>query len=262
MRMIPGRSPIWFPLILLAALAALTLWIDRTVQPPQPKRDGSSRHDPDYRVENFTTTRSDASGAPRHVLSAIEMVHYPDDDSTHLVRPRFTMYSPHKPYTQIQGQRGQVSSHGEFIDFMDNVEVVRGATARKGELTVRTEYLRIVPGKDMAVTDRPVSIRQAPGTVARGRGMEYNKKLGTLKLFGGVRVHYEKPGQQAQPQQAVPLPRQTQQPVPERRQPAALKQKAQKNGKQSAQRTTPGKTGTGTTKTRIRRHYDQPATQP
>ncbi len=99
----PMRSAIWFPLTLLAMLAALTFWIERTVQPPQPKRDGSSRHEVDYRMNNFTTTKSDSKGNPRHVLSAVELTHYPDDDSTHLVRPRFTQYSLRKPYTQIQG---------------------------------------------------------------------------------------------------------------------------------------------------------------
>ncbi len=192
-----GRSVIWFPLTLLALLAALTFWIDRTVQPPQPKRDGSSRHDVDYRMRDFTTTRTDRSGAPRYVLSAVELTHFPDDDSTQLTRPRFTQYAARKPYTQIHGQRGQVSRDGENVYFMDNVQVERGATPGRGKMTVLTEYLHLIPEQEMAITDRPVSILQEPRTVIRATGMEYNKKQRTVKLFNRVRVHYERPGSDA-----------------------------------------------------------------
>ncbi|OIQ88901.1 lipopolysaccharide-assembly, LptC-related [mine drainage metagenome] len=259
-----GRSTIWFPLALLALLAALTLWIDRTVQPPQPKPDGSSRHDPDYKVSNFTTTKSDLNGNPRFVLSATELTHYPDDDSAQMTRPRFTQYSYNKPYTQIQGQRGQVSSNGEDVYFMDHVKVVRAPTPTRGELTVLTEYLHLIPDQDIAVTDRPVSILQAPATVIRGSGMEYNKSARTLEVYGRVHVHYVKPG--ATPPNSVPpefmTPAQAGEPqaVP---QPGTSTSKvpagsSKSTGKKSAP-VSQHQPKTGKSTTRIRRQYDKPA---
>lgn len=188
-----GIPAIWFALIVLSLLAALTFWIDRAVQPPQPKRDGSTRHDPDYIIDNFASSRADSFGNPRFSLAGVEMRHYPDDDSTDLVRPAFTQFSFKKPATRIEGQRGQVSSNGENVYFMDNVKIVRAATRSKGELTVLTEYLHIVPDQDFVETDRPVTILQAPRTVIHANGMEYYKKDGLLKLFGKVKVHYERP---------------------------------------------------------------------
>lgn len=190
MKSIPA---IWFALIVLSLLAALTFWIDRAVQPPQPKRDGSTRHDPDYIINNFTSMRADLNGNPRFSLAGVEMRHYPDDDSTELVRPNFIQFSLKKPTTRIEGQRGQVSSNGENVYFMDNVKVVRAATRDKGELTVLTEYLHIIPDRDFTQTDKPVVILQAPRTVIHGNSMEYYKKDGVLKLFGNVKVHYERP---------------------------------------------------------------------
>lgn len=267
-----GRSAIWFPLMLLALLAALTWWIDRVVQPPQPKRDGSSRHDMDYKVSNFNTTKSDRYGNPRYVLAATELIHFPDDDSTQLTRPRFTQYSAKKPYTQIQAQRGQVSSNGENVYFMDNVKVVRGATPGRGELTVLTDYLHLIPDQDLAITDRPVSILQAPHTVVRGTGMEFNKKERTLKLFHQVRVHYEKPGANA-PALAAPPPLK---PAPTSQSGAlgrqvAMGQAAKANNKAGGTQADPNKSvtshpanqagtrqpKTGNTTTRVRRHYEQ-----
>ncbi len=283
-----GRSAIWFPLALLAMLAALTFWIDRTVQPPQPKRDGSSRHDMDYKLNNFSTTKSDAYGNPRYVLSAVELVHYPDDDSTQLVRPRFTQYTIGKPYTQIQGQRGQVSSNGENVYIQDHVQVVRAAEAGRGEMTLLTEYLHVMPDQEIARTDRPVSILQAPRTVIRATGMEFDKKQRILKLGGRVHVHYERPGAGLPPlasppplkraalkspvQNKAPANKAQMQARPSATQPLAArlvpdasagttvkpatKPRKASTAKPAAEKRPPK---TGKTTTRIRRHYEKTA---
>ncbi len=188
-----GRPTILFPLALLALLALLTFWIQRTVQPPAPKLDGSNRHDPDYILNNLVTTKTDAKGNLRYKLIASEMRHYPDNDSTELQYPHFTRYATGKPYTQIEGQRGFVSSDGENIQFMDNVKVVRQAFKDRGEMVVLTEFLNLEPKKDLVTTDRPVVITQAPKTVIHAIGMVYDKKRQTVKLLNNVQVHYERP---------------------------------------------------------------------
>jgi len=237
-----GRSTIWFPIALLALLAGLTLWVDRVVRPPQPKIDGSSRHDPDYILSNFNTVKTDQNGNPRHRLAATEMRHFPDDDTTQLTRPRFTQYSANKPFTQIEGQRGLVTSDGENVYFMDNVIIVRGATPQKGELTVQTDYMHIIPDKELAMTERPVLIKQAPDTVIHATGMEYDKKLGILKLFKRVRVHYVKP--KAKTNGSAKPPKK---PAP------SSSASSKKNSKPSAQAKQAGKAKTGNTSTRTRR---------
>lgn len=185
-----GLPAIWFGLLLLALLTALSFWIERTVQPPPPKRDGSTRHDADYAVYNFSATRSDVNGNPAYRLAGQEMRHYPDDDSTDLVQPRYAIYSAKKQSTRIQSDRGQVSANGENVYFMDNVKVVRDATSGKGEMTVMTSYLHVIPDKQIAQTDRPVTILQAPRSVVTANGMFYDKKQGVLNLRNKVKVHY------------------------------------------------------------------------
>ena len=76
-----------FPLVLMLALALLTFWLERTVREEQA-HPSQRRHDPDYRVEKFVVTKFNAAGDLESTLSAAEMVHYPDDDSTELVAPR------------------------------------------------------------------------------------------------------------------------------------------------------------------------------
>jgi len=189
-----GRATILFPLAVLGLLALVTFWIDRTVQPPTIKLDGSKRHDPDYILNNFNTVKTGINGSVQYILAATEMKHYPDDDSTYLERPRLTQYSIDKPYTQIESQRGTVSSNGEIIEFMDNVKVVRQGAKDRGEMTVTTEYLKVFPKTEIATTNKPVVIKQSPSTELRGTGMIYNKKEKTLRLLNNTHVHYVRPG--------------------------------------------------------------------
>ncbi|HEY0562774.1 MAG TPA: LPS export ABC transporter periplasmic protein LptC [Methylophilus sp.] len=182
-----------FPLVLAFMLALITFWINQTVLEQGPKIDGSNRHDPDYRLKKFVTSQTDAAGNMRYVLAAAEMQHYPDDDSTVLKLPRFTQFAVDKPYTQIVGARGYVAGDGESIEFVDNVKVVRQATAEKGEMQLLTDKLTILPNQDMAKTNSAVRITQAPSTVVSGVGMEFDKKNQTMKLFNRVKVHYERP---------------------------------------------------------------------
>jgi lipopolysaccharide export system protein LptC len=188
-----GRSNIFFPLVLALLLAIITFWINLTVEQQGPKIDGSDRHDPDYIMNNFVNTQTDTTGKLRYVLAAAEMMHYPDDDSTVLQRPRFTQYTVDKPYTRIEGLRGYVSSNGEQVTLVDNVKVTRQAFEGKGEMQIATEKLVILPDQDIAKTDAPVVITQAPKTIIHATGMIYDKKHQTVQLLKRVKVHYERP---------------------------------------------------------------------
>ena len=187
------RSPLFFPLILALLLAVITFWINLTVEQQGPKIDGSDRHDPDYTMNNFVNSQTDLTGKLRFVLAAAEMVHYPDDDSTVLQRPRFTQYTVDKPYTRIEGLRGYVSSNGEQVTLVDNVKVTRQAFDGKGEMQISTEKLVILPNQDIAKTDAPVVITQAPNMVIHATGMVFDKKHQTIQLFKRVKVHYVRP---------------------------------------------------------------------
>ncbi len=198
------RSSLFFPLVLALLLAIITFWINLTVEQQGPKIDGSNRHDPDYTMNNFVNTQTDITGKLRYVLAAAEMVHYPDDDSTVLQRPRFTQYTTDKPYTRIEGLRGYVSSNGEEVTLVDNVKVTREAFDGKGEMQITTEKLDISPNQDIAKTDAPVVIIQAPKTVIHATGMIFDKKHQTVQLFKRVKVHYERPdGSPSKPKKTV-----------------------------------------------------------
>lgn len=178
-----------FPLLLVAILAAMSFWLERAVQGPPPPRDGSTRHDPDSIVENFVVTQLGKDGVPVHHLEAKRMLHYPDDDTTHLEHPLLQRYDAGRVALRISATRAQASSEGKTVDFRDDVKAVRMATGKYSELTMTTEYLHVVPDDDFAKTDKPVRIVDA-NTQVTAVGLELDNKAKTLKLLSNVRGSY------------------------------------------------------------------------
>lgn len=180
----------WFPLLLLAVLAALTFWLDRTVQTQAGAHNGSVRHDPDYIIDRLSAMRMAPDGNIKYTLAAEKMTHYPDDDSTHLQMPKFvSMASPKAPMS-ITSREALVSKDGDNVFFKDNVRVIRDAHADKSELVMETSYLHLIPDKNIAKTDRPVTITDA-NTIVKSIGLEFNNETRILKLESQVRGIYE-----------------------------------------------------------------------
>jgi lipopolysaccharide export system protein LptC len=181
----------WATITLLALFAALTFWLDRVVQPPPPKNDGSTRHDPDFIVENFNALRYGEDGQPRFSLAATKMTHYPDDDSTHLERPHFTRFDARSAPLHALALRGLVSKDGEHTYLEDNVQIIREAFDSRSEMILRTSYLHIIPDKEVAMTDKAVTIDDAH-THITGVGLKLDSKNSEFKLLSRVKVRYEK----------------------------------------------------------------------
>jgi len=187
------RSSIVFPLVLAGLTALFTFWIHQTIEEQAITTRSYERHDPDYMMNDFVTTQTNRVGKLSYILAAKKMVHYPDDDTTELEQPNFTQYSADKPYTKVKGVRANVSPDGEEIEVLDDVVVVRQAFEGKGEMEVLTDKLTIFPNQDIAKTDSPVVIKQAPKTVIHATGMIYDKKKKRMQLLKRVKAYYEKP---------------------------------------------------------------------
>jgi lipopolysaccharide export system protein LptC len=178
------------PLLLIGVLAALTFWLDRSMQPPARDPGGASRHDPDYIVEKLTAVRMNEAGIASYKLSAAKMLHYPDDDTTELTEPRLVSYGSTKAPVTITASEALVSADGEHVYFRDNVRVTRAAYADYSELVLRTAFLHVIPDDNLARTDRPVTITDA-ATVVTAVGLELNSETHVIKLHSKVRGTYD-----------------------------------------------------------------------
>jgi len=181
----------YFPLLLLAILASLTFWLDQAVQ-QGATGSGAERHDPDYIVDKIVVRRMDANGDVKHTLYAERMTHYPDDDSTHLVTPRFVSNASARAPLSITSRTARVSSGGEHIYFETDVRATRAAYANRSELVMETSYLHVTPDEHIARTDRPVTISDAH-TVARAIGLELNSETRIVKFLSQFRGTFHDP---------------------------------------------------------------------
>lgn len=190
------RLTAWFPLLLLTVLAGLTFWLDRFVQLPASTRGAAARHDPDYIVDGLSAVRMDPDGKVKHTLSAKKMLHYPDDDSTHLESPTFVNHAAAPAPVTITAREALVSGEGENIYFHNDVHVIRAPYAEKSPLEMRTSYLHVIPDDNIARTDRAVTITDAH-TVVTAVGLELNSETRVLKLLSRVKGTYHDPKKSA-----------------------------------------------------------------
>lgn len=177
------------PLALMFLLALVSFWLERTVR-EEEQRPVVRRHDPDYIVTNFITTSYNREGAAESVLSADRMVHYPDDDSTELLRPRVVQTRPNEPRMTVSAERGAISRDGDDIFLYDNVLLVRTADRERPEARMTTSFLQVVRDRSLVRTDRDVVIHEDRRTLA-GRGMEYDNEAQMLQLMSHVRGVFE-----------------------------------------------------------------------
>ena len=183
--MMRGATDRLFPLALMLALALLTFWLDRAVREEQV-HPSLRRHDPDFIVHHFRITHYDAEGRVQSTLTADEMRHFPDDDTTELAAPLVVQTKPDTPRMTVTAERGELSQDGVDVFLRRNVLVVREARDPTPEQRIRTEFLHVVREKSVVRTDRDVLITQ-PDREISARGMEYNNDTGQIFLRERVR---------------------------------------------------------------------------
>ncbi len=179
-----------FPLLLMGALALLTLWLDHQVRVEGGDHPSLRRHDPDYLVMNFTTTTYNRDGHAETLLAAAQMQHYPDDDSTEVTQPRVVQSKPEQPRFTVQADRGKISREGDEIFLYDHVVMLRDAVGEEPPARMTTSFLHILRDRGLVRTDREVLFEQQ-GRSLTGRGMEYHTDTRELFLRSDVRARFE-----------------------------------------------------------------------
>ena len=128
----------------LLLLAAGSWWLTRAVGPPVPVFDRSAHHDPDYTVQDFTTTVMNEQGRRRYTLSATLLIHYGDDGVSDLTQPYLVQYSEGQAPVYTRADRGQIPKGGKEIIMSGNVESVRGRDPKSAGGEIRTDRMKIL----------------------------------------------------------------------------------------------------------------------
>ncbi len=179
-----GRGHSLFPLVVLTLLAGVSVWLDRVTQQPAAARTEKT-HEADFSADKLTVRRFDLTGKIQYVLVADRMVHYADDETTELVRPRLNYLNRPEP-VWVESNFARVSKDGDTVVLSDNVFVRRDATASKPESTLRTEEMTVWPDDEKMRSDKPVTLTQGKTTIKAER-MESDNIVGEVRLQGQVR---------------------------------------------------------------------------
>jgi lipopolysaccharide export system protein LptC len=175
------RPTSWLPLAVLALLVALTFWLNRLVQEPGARDNGSMRHDPDTVVEKFNARKLGEDGRLLYTLAARKMVHYPDDDSAHLESLTLEAFEPRQPRMTITADHGRLEQGGDRVWVEGHVVLVREGDDKMEPARMNTDRLLVLPDAGIARTSSEVTLT-SPSSRAVAAGLEVDNKTRTLTL--------------------------------------------------------------------------------
>jgi lipopolysaccharide export system protein LptC len=174
-------------LICLIIVAALSAWLLNRLTESESKQGARSAAAPDYYLENFKTTVMRADGTPRNTLHAIYMAHYPDNDTSELLKPAMQLYRHgNRPYF-ISADKGWLTSDNEVILLKGAVEMLEYDESGNPVLQVNTDSARVLPNQNYAETDDFATIVSHRATIT-GQGMKAFFNDGRLKVLSNVRT--------------------------------------------------------------------------
>ncbi len=176
------RSTAWFPIGVLALLVVLTFWLNNRIQPSGIKNDGSTRHDPDLIVENFTARKLGPDGNVRYTLVATRMVHYPDDDSSVLDKVSFEGVNPGQPRVVATSDHGQLLEGTDKVIMEGNVVINSEATSASPAWTLSTPRLTLQPDDNLAHSESGVTIRDVNGGVISAESFVMNTETRVVTM--------------------------------------------------------------------------------
>jgi lipopolysaccharide export system protein LptC len=178
-----------FPFMVLVILAGLSFWLQQATDVPLIQNDGNTRHDPDIVVDTLTLYRHDANGLLKYKLAAPRLEHYPDDDSSRIIRPHLTHYRPDGPEVVLAGDTALVSEAGKRVLVQNNVTLTRAAFGKRGAMTARTPELTFLPDEGRAFNKHPVHIVEGRSWL-KGVGLQVDDNLGVFSLQSKVTGNY------------------------------------------------------------------------
>lgn len=155
----------WKPAFVLLLLAAGSAWLLNNLTGTDTTKTEVIGHDPDYYMENFTTTTMEEDGSLKNILSADYMAHYPDNDTTELHGPRLEVFRKDGAPVNIVAEKGWVTEGDEVILLSGNVKFWQDDKDGNRKIEIITTDVRILPKQEYAETDKPVKLISRRTTV-------------------------------------------------------------------------------------------------
>lgn len=175
------------PVVVVLILASLTLWLRQAVEFLPESTVTRDENKPDAIAEKLSIVRLGTDGKPHYSMSASRLLHYTRDNVAMLESPRFDKRDPDGVRTAITATRGRIARSNDEAFFYGDVRMTR--TGARRDLQARTEFLHVIPSRNLILSDRQVTISDGSSTMT-GVGLEINKATGQISLKSQVKGSY------------------------------------------------------------------------
>lgn len=190
------------PLLLMGGLTLLTFWLVQkntplTINPIERAR----LHEPDYTIKNGALSYLNEQGQTKYRILGKELIHYDDDASIDIVRPRMRSFQPDKAPVTVRAQRGHIDGDLTILDLFDNVEIYRppqsASETQKASpyMLAKSSYFQVLINDDIITTDKPVELEQGLSLMQSNAGGVFDNVQQSMQLLGTVKGRIE-PAQQ------------------------------------------------------------------
>jgi lipopolysaccharide export system protein LptC len=190
------------PLLLMGSLTLLTFWLVQkntplTISPIERAR----LHEPDYTIKNGALSYLNEQGQTKYRILGKELIHYDDDASIDIVRPRMRSFQPDKAPVTVRAQRGHIDGDLTILDLFDNVEIYRppqsASETQKASpyMLAKSSYFQVLINDDIITTDKPVELEQGLSLMQSNAGGVFDNVQQSMQLLGTVKGRIE-PAQQ------------------------------------------------------------------
>jgi lipopolysaccharide export system protein LptC len=150
------------------------------------------KHSADYFSKGYLRKDLNEQGQLKSELSAHNILHYSDDGTTHIDKPKLTLYNADLaiPPWVVKSEKGILSADGENLLLQGKVFIDRDAAKGSRQMNIRTSNLRVKPKMSYAEGDEWAELLSPPHRV-EGKGIQMTfKKPIYIKLLSNVKSRY------------------------------------------------------------------------
>lgn len=170
---------------LLLAATVLSTWLLYRINLESAQTGGGGANAPDYYMEDFTTLAMNADGNPDYKLYGVYMAHYPDSDTTEILKPSIDFLKDDKPSMHVVADRGWLTSDNDVVLLNGNVLFVQNDEAGEPEMRINTDKARVLIDQNYVETDQFTKIVTKRARIS-GKGMQADLNEGKLSILSDV----------------------------------------------------------------------------
>lgn len=139
--------------LVLSVLVLSSWFLADLFEEDEFKKVKQVEHSADYFSLGYHKLEMNEDGVPKNELFADKMIHYSDDETTHLDRPIMTLYNSEVPPWVIKSDTGILEADGDHLLLAGKVFISRDGTKKDRPFKINTSNLYVKLSINYAETD-------------------------------------------------------------------------------------------------------------